>query len=50
MIRFLTIGNAVFMAGAALEVIALGYGVHTVMVGWATVAYGIVLLYRGYLQ
>lgn len=48
--RFLTIGNFLFMLGAALETVGVGYGVHTQAVAWSMIGYSVVLLLKGYLN
>jgi hypothetical protein len=45
----MTLGNAIFLLGATLEVIALQIGVSTKAVAWSLIVYGIVLLWNGYL-
>jgi len=38
-----------FVAGFVMECVALGFGVHTKVVGWSLVAYGLMLVWKGYL-
>jgi len=45
-----TLGNALFLAGALLEVVGLGLGVDSVAVAWSLIGYGAVLLVTGYLS
>jgi hypothetical protein len=47
--KFLTIGNILFAAGAALEILGIDAGVNTAVVGWSLVIYGAAMVIRGYL-
>jgi hypothetical protein len=44
------LGNALFLAGAILEYIALPMGVDTRAVAWSLILYGIILLGTGYVS
>jgi hypothetical protein len=48
-VKFVTFGNALFAAGAALEIVGIEAGVHTSVVGWSLVIYGVAMVVRGYL-
>jgi hypothetical protein len=43
-------GNVLFLVGAALEVVGVGYGVNTWAVAASMIGYGIALLIYGYLE
>lgn len=43
-------GNVVFLLGAALEYLGLGFGVDSWAVAWSLVIYGSILLLTGYLS
>jgi hypothetical protein len=43
-----TWGNALFLAGALLEYIALPLGVDSRAVAWSVIIYGVILLWTGY--
>jgi hypothetical protein len=43
-------GNFIFLAGAALEIVGLCYGVDSWAVAASVIAYGAVLLVTGYLS
>ncbi len=42
------LGNALFLAGAVLEIAGLTVGVHSQAVAWSLIVYGVVLLVTGY--
>ena len=46
----LTLGNALFLLGAALECAGLQFGVHSYAVAWSMIGYGAVLLVTGYMR
>ena len=48
MLKLITAGNCVFLVGAILETWALTKGVHTPIVAWSLIVYGVVLLWKGY--
>ncbi len=48
-VRSVTPGDLMFVAGFVMECVALGFGVHTKVVGWSLVAYGLMLVWKGYL-
>lgn len=44
----MTLGNALFLAGALLEYVALPLGVSSTAVAWSVIVYGVILLVTGY--
>ena len=44
------VGNAVFLLGAALEVVGLSIGTSSAAVAWSLIVYGAVLLITGYIK
>ncbi len=48
--RYATMGNKLFIIGVALEIAGLVKGVHPTAVALGLIAYGVVLLFTGYLR
>lgn len=42
-------GDGLFILGFVFEAAGMFRGVHSLVVGWSLVAYGLVLVWRGYL-